>query len=100
MARGAFAKEVVTEKILKTFERSFVSGKEIRIPIEEVGEEVQIKVTLTCAKESIPNPEVIEIDMSNKSVPQTQKVFTNSDIEFSKNEKDKVNSLLEQLGIK
>lgn len=56
MAKGAFAKENITEQILKTFEGSFLNGKEIRIPFIEEGNLVQIKVALTCAKDNIPNP--------------------------------------------
>lgn len=55
MARGAEAKAIVTKKILSTFEGSFLynDGKEIRIPMGENGETVQIKVALTCAKENV-----------------------------------------------
>lgn len=93
MAKGAQAKDEIMKKILSTFERSFIYGKEIRIPMEESGDEVQIKVTLTCAKENVPNPEVIEINKNEG------KVFSEKDIQFSQDEKDKVNSLLKQLGI-
>lgn len=37
------------------FPNSFINGKEIRICGNENGEEVQIKVTLTAAKENIVN---------------------------------------------
>jgi hypothetical protein len=55
MAKGAQAKSEVMKKILSTFEGSFTysDGKEIRIPVYEAGELVQIKVTLTCAKENV-----------------------------------------------
>lgn len=55
MARGAQAKSEVFKKILETFSGSFAynDGKEIRIPVTEAGELVQIKVTLTCAKENV-----------------------------------------------
>ena len=52
-ARGSASKEVITSKILETFPNSFVYGKEIRIPIEENGETIQIKVTLTAAKTNV-----------------------------------------------
>lgn len=42
-------------KILEVFPNSFINGKEIRICGNENGEEVQIKVTLTAAKENIVN---------------------------------------------
>ena len=53
MARGAEAKQTITDKILQTFEGSFIYGKEIRVPLQENGERVEIKVTLTCAKENV-----------------------------------------------
>ena len=55
MARGQTAKSEIQNKILSTFEGSFLynDGKEIRIPIMEAGELVQIKVSLTCAKENV-----------------------------------------------
>lgn len=53
MAKGASSKVTIEEKLLSTFENSFRYGKEIRIPLMEDGEEVQIKVTLTCAKVNV-----------------------------------------------
>lgn len=55
MARGSQAKEEITQKILETFQGSFKYDKEIRIPVEENGEIVQIKVTLTAAKVNVEN---------------------------------------------
>jgi hypothetical protein len=56
-ARGAVLKEAITAKILKTFQGSFVNGKEIRIPGYENGELVQVKVTLIAAKDNIEGGE-------------------------------------------
>ena len=55
MARGTESKSYITKKLLETFEGSFLynDGKEIRIPLKEDGEIVQIKVTLTCAKTNV-----------------------------------------------
>ena len=53
MARGAESKAKVTQTILETFEGAFEYGKELRIPIMENGERVEIKVTLTCAKTNV-----------------------------------------------
>lgn len=53
MAKGALAKEQIINQILATFEGAFKYDKEIRIPLMENGEEVQIKVTLTCAKTNV-----------------------------------------------
>lgn len=55
MARGAIAKKQVIDKLLSTFDGSFLynDGKEVRIPIMEEGELIQIKVALTAAKENV-----------------------------------------------
>lgn len=55
MARGSQAKSEITKKLLETFEGSFLynDGKEIRIPMNEDGDNVEIKITLTCAKENV-----------------------------------------------
>lgn len=55
MARGSQAKTEITQKILEIFEGSFPYDKEIRIPWVENGEQVEIKVTLTCAKTNVGN---------------------------------------------
>ena len=54
-ARGQELKNQIVNKILEVFPNSFINGKEIRICGNENGEEVQIKVTLTAAKENIVN---------------------------------------------
>lgn len=57
--KGSIAKEEVAKKILETFTGSFKYDKEIRIPMMENGELVQLKCTLTCAKVNVePNGDV------------------------------------------
>lgn len=58
MAKGSIAKEAITKKILEIFEGSFPYSKEIRIPYNEDGQRVEIKVTLTCAKENVGGDDV------------------------------------------
>lgn len=52
-ARGTESKEVIIAKLLETFGGAFRYNKEIRIPMIENGEEVQIKITLTAAKQNV-----------------------------------------------
>lgn len=56
--RGAQAKSEIAKKILETFEGSFMmaDGKELRIPIQENGEIIQIKISMVAAKENVENP--------------------------------------------
>lgn len=54
MARGSSEKEYVFKKLLETFEGSFMQDDKIlRIPVNISGETVEIKVTLTAAKDVI-----------------------------------------------
>ena len=50
-ARGAEVKEKLNQVLTKLFPESFMDGKTLRIPMKENGEIVEIKVTLTAAKD-------------------------------------------------
>ena len=92
MAKGAQAKAEITETILKTFPNSFVNEKEIRIPMIEDGTEIQIKVTLTAAKDLIINGnEVSKEDAATVEAPKSAVV--------SEEEKKNVSKLLASLGL-
>ena len=53
-ARGAIAKQEITQKLFEMFPYAFEYGnKEIRIPWKEDGNEVEIKITMTCAKTNV-----------------------------------------------
>ena len=104
MARGAVAKEEIFARILETFEGSFMynNGKELRIPWNEGGNEVQIKVALTCAKDNVsPTGETAE---KSAAVPQETGDFMNfpapkKRTEVTEEEKQNVNDLLKALGL-
>ena len=71
MAKGALAKEDVMNKILEVFPGSFKYEKELRIPMMENGEMLQIKVTLTAAKNMVENGADVAMpgDMSGSFAP-------------------------------
>lgn len=74
-ARGAVSKEIITKLILKMFPESFSpDGKELRIPVMENGEEIQIKIALTAAKTNI------ERDSSGAVVPKEQLPASTGDV--------------------
>ena len=111
MARGAIAKTEVINRIIKNFDGAFLynDGKEIRIPMLDNGEEVQIKVTLACAKENVaqgddnimPGEKTVEssdneINFDNTtSTSQKEEVY----IEPTEEEKQNVSDLLRRLGL-
>ena len=88
------AKKIISDKILNIFGDSFLynDGKEIRIPIEEDGEIIQIKVTLTAAKDLIINgAEIPSEDALTIEAPKSAVV--------SEEEKKNVSKLLASLGL-
>lgn len=69
--KGSESKKIVTEKILEIFEGSFLynGGKELRIPFEEDGQRVEIKVALTCAKSNVGGEGVSEVSGVESNTP-------------------------------
>lgn len=54
MAKGAESKQKVLDKIMEIYPEAFLYGnKELRIPFNEEGQRVEIKVALTCAKTNV-----------------------------------------------
>lgn len=95
MARGAIAKENITKQILNTFEGSFINEKEIRIPYIENGEEVEIKVTLTCAKDNIRGG----ANATNEPVSAWTTTEPAAPVQVTEEEKKNVKKLLEALNL-
>ena len=95
-ARGTQAKEEITKKILETFEGSFINEKEIRVPVEENGEIVQIKITLTAAKVNVDNPAGGGASVQT-NVPVENKA-TEANL-ITPAEKESVEAMLERLGL-
>lgn len=93
MARGSQAKEAITQKLLSTFEGSFAYDKEIRIPFNENGEEVQIKVTLTCAKENVSAGNDKATPMAGTPTQSTTR------LEITPEEAENVRSIIDKLGL-
>lgn len=93
--RGSQSKENAIQKILELFPGSFIYEKEIRIPYQEDGENIQLKCTLTCAKTNVGENDDIAIPGEVNA-----KVDMNEVNSFpTKEEKDTVKNLLESFGL-
>ncbi len=104
MAKGAVAKEAIFQKMLNVFEGSFMwnGNKELRIPFNEEGTEVQIKVTLTAAKDNVYPEGVGEIDapaVSEGHARDTDINPTSTLVEPTEEEKHNVEALLKALNL-
>ena len=95
MARGAEAKQIITDKILQTFEGAFIYGKEIRVPLQENGERVEIKVTLTCAKENVGGDSAFATPQGETSQPAQASVPAAP----TEQEKANIADLMNRLGL-
>lgn len=102
MARGAESKAKVQKQILEAFPESFLynDGKEIRIPMAEGAEVVQIKVALTCAKENVEcgadNAMPGDFPAPKMTAPTPQRETPVAPTDW---EKQKVADLLKTLGL-
>lgn len=107
--KGQESKKIITQQILEIFEGAFISGKEIRIPFTENGEPVQIKVSLTAAKDLIENPSG-NLSSPSPSASNISKIAVKDDdfsfensapvhhkTEPSQEEKETVRKLMEKL---
>ena len=95
MAKGSIAKEAITQKILSTFDGSFVYGKEIRVPYDEDGNRVEIKITLTCAKENVGGNSAFTVTEDQP----TQSAQASAPAAPTEEEKANIANLMERLGL-
>ena len=101
-AKGSISKEIIVQKILDTFDGAFKFDKEIRIPMIEDGAEVQIKVTLTCAKTNVESgmDTAIPGATTATTVTPTPKVMdTHGVAEVTEEEKQNVLKAMAALGL-
>lgn len=94
--RGAVSKQTVIDKILETFQGSFIYGKELRIPMIEDGEQVEIKVTLACAKTNVGDGAVAGDFESGNAV---QASVTEAPAKPTQAEIDNISKLMDRLGL-
>lgn len=103
MAKGAIAKQAIFEKLLDVFNGSFMysNGKELRIPWEEETGPIQIKVTLTAAKDMVsPEGEVMKAAAAaSEEVPVPVFPAAPQITEPTEEEKKTVEDLLKTLGL-
>ena len=104
MAKGSESKSIFYEKILEMFEGSFIynDGKEIRIPFNEDGKDIQLKIVVTCAKNNVePDEGMVVPEIKTTIAEGTESVSEEESIirEPSTEELDTVNNLMISLGL-
>ena len=106
MARGSEAKNEVFTKIMEVFPKAFWEdeGKILRIPVSEGGNLVEIKVTLTAAKNILGGEENVSAfkltsarEVTKEEKGSSEKAKSNMDM--TQAEKDNVANLISALGL-
>lgn len=103
--KGAESKSLVTKKILEIFPNAFLynSDKEIRIPLTEQGETIEIKVVLSCAKTPVREAAVLDWSgSSSTTTPAAELVPAPSEVvspQISEEDRRKVQELMAKLGL-
>ena len=112
MAKGQAAKQEAFAKMLEMFPDSFLynDNKELRINTTEDGNDIQLKVVITCAKTPVSEGEENAIPGASfpepKATTKTKAVGLSADgavteqvIEATEDEKQKISNLMAELGI-
>lgn len=91
-AKGTLAKSQILQKIKEIYPDAFEMGKDLRIPLEENGEQVEIKISMTCAKDLMAaTPAQGE---SNEDQKKTEVAFA----DVTQTQKEDVSNMLKALG--
>lgn len=104
-ARGSESKDIITKKILETFNGAFIYDKNIIIPMNESGENLQIKVALTCAKVNVEAggdtavPGYQPVASSNTGTISNVVAASKEPIQPTAEEKQNVANLMSLLGL-
>ena len=93
MAKGALSKTLIGTAILQVFPGSFIDSdqKTIRIPTNVEGEPLEIKITMTCAKDVIGGGQASSETVTKQAAPQNT--------EMTDDEIKEVKELVKRLGL-
>lgn len=96
-AKGTDSKNIIFSKLQNIFPESFWEdqGKILRIPLDENGSRVEIKVTLTAAKTNLGGESAASAFEASSPINTTN----NTILEPTQEEKDNVSKLIASLGL-
>lgn len=83
MARGTESKNIITAKLLETFAGSFIYDKNIIIPMVENGENLQIKIGLTCIKTNVSTEDSTPAEFKAAPAADNELNFEDSQISLT-----------------
>lgn len=100
--KGNSSKQIIFDKILKTFDGAFMADeKTLRIPLVEDGTPIEIKVSLTAAKDIVGGGAVSSIAEQDSAFPPPINAAPtkNHHIEATPEEKQRVADLMAKFNL-
>lgn len=102
--KGTESKTRVLNKILETFPDAFLynNDKEIRIPFTEQGDQVEIKVVLSCAKTPVRQAAVLDWSTDSPTIVSEESIpapVEQPSPQISEEDLRKVAELMAKLGL-
>ena len=100
-AKGTESKNIVFSKLQEIFPEAFWEdqGKILRIPLDENGNRVEIKVALTAAKNNLGGENPTSAFDDTIPVVNNSSIVNNTILEPTQEEKDNVAKLIASLGL-
>lgn len=98
--KGTESKNIIFNKLQEIYPNSFFEeeGKILRIPLDENGSRVEIKVTLTAAKVNLGD-NIVNSAFDNNPTPQNNSTINSTVLEPTQEEKENVAKLIASLGL-
>lgn len=98
--KGTESKNIIFNKLQEFYPNAFWEdqGKILRIPLDENGSRVEIKVTLTAAKVNLGD-NIVNSAFDNNSTLQNNSTINSTVLEPTQEEKENVRMLIESLGL-
>ena len=100
MAKGQISKDKIVEKIMEIFPDAFIHEKVLRIPMEENGDQIEIKCTLTAAKDLVKKA-AVAFSSESTGLDESMPLPWNNipeDNKITKEEEENIENLAKLLG--
>lgn len=101
MVKGTESKKIIFNKLQELFPNSFFeeNDKILRIPLDENGARVEVKVTLTAAKNNLGGETIESAFDASPVVKNSEIIKEKTALEPTQEEKDNIKKLIASLGL-
>lgn len=97
-AKGSSSKEILIAKLKEVYPNAFMYEKNLIVPFIEDGQEIQLKVALTCCKTNIEQGGDVAIPGATEVAPKVSAPAATASVEPTAEEKQNVSDFLKSMG--